>query len=232
MCTISVTGKGSIHVVPDVTRLETTVSGWFKTYEEAYAQARENASWFVKILEYNNKSGKLAKTVHFDISDHEQKKYDSSGKFIDYIKNGYDLEQRVKIDLGIDNKLVNNIVRGIGKFIKGAQVNIGYTVQDPRPHQLKMIARAVTDARDKAKKMAEALDCQIGNVESVRYSECGVSVYSQARNIHSNKEAMTSTPDSLDITPDDLVMSDTVDVEFELINPKKEKSNMSQKTEY
>lgn len=218
MSTISVTGKGSIHVVPDVTRLETTVSGWFKTYEEAYKQAKENSSWFVKILEYNNKSGKLAKTIRFDIFDHEENEYDDDGHYTDKIKNGYDLEQCVKIDLDIDNQLVNNIVRGIGKFIKGAQVNIGYTVQDPRPHQLKMIARAVTDARDKANTIAEALGCQIGKVESVRYSEHGISVYSEARNIHSNKEAMSSTPDSLDITPDDLVMSDTVDVVFELIN--------------
>lgn len=218
MSTISVTGKGSIYVVPDVTRLKTTVIGWFETYDEAYKQAKENAAWFVKILEYNNKSGKLAKTIRFDISDHVENEYDDDGHYVGEIKNGYDLEQCVKIDLGIDNKLVNNIVRGIGKFIKGAQVNIGYTVQDPRPHQLKMIARAVTDARDKAKKMAEALDCQIGEVESVNYREGGVSVYSEARNIHSNKEAISSTPDSLDITPDDLVMSDTVDVAFELIN--------------
>jgi len=219
MNTISVTGKGSIHVVPDVTRLETTVCCWFRTYEEAYAQARENASWFSKILEYNHMSGKLAKTIRFDISDHEESEYDDDDHYIGHIKNGYDLEQRVKIDLGIDNKLVNNIVRGIGKFIKGAQVSIGYTVQDPRPHQLKMIARAVKDARDKATIMAEALDCHIGNVESVSYNEDGISVYSQARNIHSNKEAMSSTPDSLDITPDDLVMSDSVKVVFELINP-------------
>lgn len=221
MSTISVTGKGNIHVVPDVTRLETTVSGWFKTYEEAYAQAKENSSWFAKILEYNHKSGKLAKTIRFDISDHEESEYDDDDNYIGHVKNGYDLQQRVKIDLSIDNVLVNKIVRGIGKFIKGAQVNIGYTVQDPRPHQLEMIARAVTDARDKAKKMAEALDCQIGKVKSVKYQEDGISVYSQARNIHSNKEAISSTPDSLDITPDDLVMSDTVDVEFELLNPKK-----------
>ena len=28
---------------------------------------------------------------------------------------------------------VNNIVRGIGKFIPSAQINIGYTLQDERP---------------------------------------------------------------------------------------------------
>lgn len=219
MNTISVTGKGSIHVVPDVTRLETTVTGWFKTYEEAYAQAKENTSWFVKILEFNHLSGKLAKTTHFDISDHEDPKYTTGGKLQGYVKNGFDLQQRVKIDLSMDNHLLNNIVRGIGKFIKGAQVNIGYTVQDPRPHQLKMIARAASDAKEKAQIMVEALGCKLGDVETINYHEAGISVYSQARNIHSNNEAVSSTADSLDITPDDLVMSDTVDVVFHIVNP-------------
>lgn len=216
---ITVTGKGSIHVVPDVTRLDTTIELWFQTYDEAYAQARINSEWFVKILEYNKKSGKLAKTIQFDISDFEENEYDKNGKYIGKVKKGYSLTQKVKIDLGIDNVLVNNIVRGIGKFIKGAQVNIGYTVQDPRPHQLKMIARACKDAKEKAEIMADALGCTVGEIESIKYNERGVHIYSQARNIHSNKEAMSSTPDSLDITPDDLVMSDTVEVSFKLVNP-------------
>lgn len=129
------------------------------------------------------------------------------------------LEQRIKIDLPIDNYLVNCIVRGVGKFISSAQINICYTLQDERPSQLKMLARAVSDARDKAKIMAEAGGCTLGKVVSIDYRHQNIHVMSQARNIHSNTEAKASTPGSLDITPDDLVISDTVDVTFELINP-------------
>ena len=60
---ISVQGKGAIHVVPDVTRLEVTIEQWFSDYGKAFAQAKENSSWMVKILEYNKKPGSLAKTV-------------------------------------------------------------------------------------------------------------------------------------------------------------------------
>ena len=217
--TISVQGKGSIHVVPDVTRLEITIERVFPDYQKAFAQAKENSSWVVKILEFNKKPGKLAKTVKFDITDHEVNDYDTLGHYKSSHVEGYDLEQRIKIDLPIDNVLTNNIVRGIGKFIPGAQINIGYTVQDPRPHQMKMLARAVSDAKEKAGIMAEASGCTLGKVENINYRYSNVSVYSQARNIHDSKEAFASTADSLDITPDDLVMSDTVDVTFELVNP-------------
>ena len=216
MGTITVTGSGSIHVVPDVTRIETNITGVFKTYEEAYAQAKENSSWMVKILEYNHKSGKLAKTTSLDITDHTVPQYDEDGNYIESIKQGYDMVQRIKVDIGIDNVLLNNLVRGIGKFIKGAQINIGYTIQDPRPHQLKMLERAIHDATEKANIMVKAAGCKLGEVSSINYSHHDVHMYAQARNIHSNKEAMASSPEALDITPDDLVISDEVMVIWDI----------------
>ena len=215
---ISVQGKGAIHVVPDVTRLEVIIEQWFSDYGKAFAQAKENSSWMVKILEYNKKPGSLAKTVKFNIEDFTENEYDDDDHYIRKKKNGFVLEHGIKIDLPIDNYLVNCIVRGVGKFIPSAQINIGYTLQDERPSQLKMLARAVSDARDKAKIMAEAGGCILGKVVSIDYHHQNIHVMSQARNIHSNTEAKASTPGSLDITPDDLVISDTVDVTFELIN--------------
>lgn len=215
--TITVTGRGAIHVVPDVTRLEVSISGVFKTYQEAYDRAKENFSQMVKILEYNNKPGSLAKTIRMDISDHEVSIKDKYGHHMYYEKDGYDLSQRIKIDLGIDNVLVNKIVRGVGKFIQDAQINIGYTVQDPRPHQLKMLERAVKDAREKANIMASALGCMLAEVSKINYSHEVVHIYSQARNIHSTAEAKASTAESLDITPEDLAISDDVTVEWILV---------------
>lgn len=216
---ISVQGKGAIHIVPDVTRLEIAIAQWFEDYKKAYAQAKENTAWMVKILEYNKKPGNLAKTIKFDIEDYLENDYDEKGKFISQIKNGVMLELRIKVDLPIDNILVNNIVKGVGKFIPSAQINIGYTLQDERPSQMKMLARAVSDAKEKAGVMAKAGGCELGKVISIDYQFQNTHVMSQARYIHSNSEATASTPQSLEITPDDLVISDTVDVTFELINP-------------
>lgn len=152
-----------------------------------------------------------------DISNHEKSVKDSKGYHINYEKDGYRLSQAIKIDLGIDNVLVNKIVRGVGKFIEDAQINIGYTVQDPRPHQLKMLERAVKDAREKANIMASELGCMLAEVSEINYSHEDVHIYSQARNIHSTAEAKASTAESLDITPEDLAISDDVTVEWVLV---------------
>lgn len=216
---ITLEGKGSIHVVPDVTRLEVTVEQWFATYTQAYARAKENSAWMAKILEYNHKPGSLAKSIRLDISDYTRNVYDDKGHFDHSEKDGVMLEQKIKVDLPMDKVLVNRVVRGVGKFIPDAQINIGYTLQDPRPCELKMLARAVADAREKAAMMVEAAGCRLGRLLSIKHDYTNVTTYSEARNIHSNAEAKASTSQALDITPDDLVMSDRVSAEFEILNP-------------
>lgn len=215
---IKVVGYGSIHVVPDVTRLEVRVESVYGSYDEAYQQAKENAKWMKQILEYNHKNGELAKTIRLDISDHTINEYDDDDHYVGKIKDGFDLDQRFKVDLEIDPVLLNKIVRGVGKYVKDAQISIGYTIRDPRPLQLKMLDRAVKDATDKAKIMAEAAGCKLGCVINIDYGYRELHVYSEARNIHSNSEAMACDSNSLDISPDDLAMSDNVKVEWELVN--------------
>lgn len=209
---ITVTGKGAVHVVPDITRLEVRIETLHENYSDAYEKAKTNLSWMAKILEYNNKPGSLAKTVSMDIKEHTYSVKDAKGYHAYYEKDGYELHQRIKVDLGIDNVLVNKIVRGIGKFIDDAQIKIGHTVQDPRPHQLRMLEKAVKDAKEKAQIMASALGCSLQDVYSINYSDTNIHIYSEARNIHSAAEAKASTPEGLDITPEDLSVSDEVTV--------------------
>lgn len=216
---ISLQGKGAIHVVPDVTRLTICIDYRGADYNAAYNRGKENSEWIRKILEYNKKPGSLAKSIFFDVSEHTRSILDDDGDVVDVVVEGYDLRQRIKIDLPIDNVLVNNIVRGVGKFIPNAEVQIGFTVQDPRPDELKMLKRAVSDAKEKAAIMAEAAGAKLGKVLEINYNFSHIETYSQARNIHSNAEAQASTSDALDITPDDMVISDRVEVVFEITTP-------------
>jgi len=214
--TIEVKGRGRVHVVPDVTRLTISIDSVFDNYPEAYAVAKNNAEWMKKILAYNKLDTKMAKTIRIDISDHYESVYDSLGKYVGQKAEGYDLEQVMRVDMGIDNVLVNSIVKGVGKFIQGAQIKIGYTVKDPRPYELKMLERAVKDAREKAQVMAAALGCMLGSVKEIKYGIQDFEIYSEARSYHNNAEATASTADSLNITPEDLSVGDEVNVIWHL----------------
>ena len=219
---ITVTGKGTIHVVPDVTRVELTLQSIHDTYEEAYAQAKSNTERLSQIMKEVSLDVTLPKTIRLDIDKKTQNEYDKFGNFKSKKFLGFELDHKVRIDLGMDNVLLNNIIKRIGKMLKQAEISIGYTVRDPRPSQLKMLERAVKDAKEKATIMAKACDCKLGLVKEINYSVQELHVYSQARMIHGADEALCCNEESLDITPADLSVSDDVTVVWYLSNNTKE----------
>ena len=216
------TGKGAIHVVPDVTRVELTLQSIHDTYEDAYAQAKSNTERLSQIMKEVALDVTLPKTIRLDIDKKTQNEYDKFGNFKSKKFIGFELDHKVRIDLGMDNVLLNNIIKRIGKMLKQAEISIGYTVRDPRPSQLKMLERAVKDAKEKASIMAKACDCKLGLVKEINYSVQELHVYSQTRMIHGADEALCCNEESLDITPEDLAVSDDVTVVWYLSNNTKE----------
>ena len=216
--TISVTGRGGIHVEPDVTRIELSLISLHDTYDEAYNQTKSDVEKLQDIMSEVNLPKSQPKTVRLDIDKKTVAEYDKYKNYKGEKFVGFQLTHIVKIDLGMDNVILNTIIRSIGKHLKQAEINIGYTVKDPRPAQLKMLERAVKDAKVKAEIMATASGCKLGDCLSINYGFNELHIYSQARTIHEPTEACCCTPESLDITPDDLAASDTVDVVWALIN--------------
>ena len=207
---IKVTGRGGIHIVPDVTRLELSLITLHDSYEEAYEQGRADTEKLGEIMKAAHLSTQLPKTTQFDIDKRTITEYDKNDHYKGEKFLGFRLTHIVKIDLDMDNVLLNQIVQSIGKNLRQAEINIGYTVKDQRPSQLRMLERAVKDAREKAEIMAKAAGCRLGMCKSIDYSLNQITIYSQARSIHGPQEACCCNEASLDITPDDLAVSDTV----------------------
>lgn len=216
--TISVTGRGGIHVEPDVTRIELSLISLHDTYDEAYNQTRSDIEKLQDIMTEVKLPKSQPKTVRLDINKKTVAEYDKYKNYKGEKFAGFQLTHIVKIDLGMDNVILNAIIKSIGEHLKQAEINIGYTVKDSRPAQLKMLERAVKDAKVKAEIMATASGCKLGDCLSINYGLNELHIYSQARTIHESTEACCCTPESLDITPDDLAASDTVNVVWALIN--------------
>ena len=215
---ISVTGRGNIHIVPDVTRVDVAIESTFKTYEVAYQMAEANLKDIGEIMERCGLNKSLPKTIQFSIDKSYHNVYDKGHYTGEQVFDGYKLDQKIRINLGMDNSLLTKVVRGLGENLTDIEINIGYTVKDPRPHQLKMLERAVKDATEKAKIMAEAAGCSLGLVKQIDYTEHEIHIYSQARNISECAEAAKCSETSLDITPEDLVGGEDVTVTWYLSN--------------
>lgn len=71
---ITVTGRGTICVVPDITRLVLTLKSIHSTYEEAYVQTKNDMDKLTSIMEELQLDKTLPKTIHLDISKKNQER--------------------------------------------------------------------------------------------------------------------------------------------------------------
>lgn len=211
---ITVTERGSIQVVPDVTRLELKLQSRHDTYTDAYAQAAKNTECLSEIMAELKLDPSLLKTTNFEIEKKTTSRYDRNDNYIGDKFHGFDVDHRIKIDLGMDNLMVSNIIHKIGEKLKHAEINLGHTVRDPRPAQLKMLESAVRNAKEKAAIMAQAADCTLGAVKEINYSKQELDVYSHYGRLSTFETecSIGSSPTPLDITPDDFTISDSVTV--------------------
>ena len=217
--TITVSGHGTLNIVPDVTRIDLTLKSLHETYAEAYSQAKEDADKLSAIMKKAKLDPTLPKTTSLEIEKQTRRDYDRNDNYRGDILIGFLLVHKVEIDLGMDKVLLNKVLHLIGQELKQAEIVIGHTVRDPRPAQLQMLERAVKDAKEKATIMATASGCQLGDVKSIDYSVHALHVYSQYQSIPCAEDVccIGSNPDAaLDITPNDIEQSERVNISWYL----------------
>lgn len=209
---ITVVGKGEITLRPDQTRLTLEVRSDHTTYAEAYQVAELNLSELTTIMSACGLESTLPKTTYFNIAHRTRPQYDEHRNYLGEEQVGYRLEQNIRIDLGMDNQLLTQLIRSIGKQMKDVEISIAFTTSDPRAAQNEMLARAVQDARTKAELMAKAAGCKLGKVKTIDYSEQPIHLYTQARKLAASNDMMACTAESLNINADDVKATEQVSV--------------------
>lgn len=205
-----------MKVAPDTARINIRVARVLATYDEAYEQGKQNLIGINSVVEETGISTELVKTHRFEVTEHTKPDY-KHGKYVGYVKDGYDLDQRISIDLDIDNVLVNDIVKGIGQSVPMAEVSLLHLIKSPRTYKLKVLALAVKDAAEKAQVIADALDCQLGAIKEVVY---GADDYDGSMMYESDCDCKCADPSgaSLDIHAVEEEIHDEVRITWYIIN--------------
>ena len=118
----------------------------------------------------------------------------------------------------MDTKVLSKLVKAIGEHIPAADIEIGYTVKDPRPAELRMLEKAVKDAKEKAQIMVKAAGAELGYIVNISYAWNELYVYHQSRCMTAGDACCNemAAPDGLDMTPDDIGASDNVRVTWSI----------------
>ena len=216
MRTIRVTGKGQIKVRPDMTRITMTLEGREKEYAETLRRSSEDTEALKDALSGFGFERADLKTLNFGV-DTEYESYQERNQWKQRFK-GYKYEHVLKIEYDSDNERTGRILYALAHSGSRAEFRISFAVKDTEAAKNRLLGNAVRDAKEKAAVLAEASGVSLKEIRSIDYSWGTVTFETEpVRSLAMCKsiDAEAACYD-LDINPDDIDVTDTVTVVWEI----------------
>lgn len=221
MRTIRITGKGKIKVKPDMTRITMTLEGMYPEYSEALRHSSQDTDGIKDVLAAFGFERPDLKTLSFDV-DTQYETYKENEVFKQRL-TGYKFRHQLKVEFASDNDRLGKILYALAHCPIHPEFRISYTVKDREAARNELLGKAVADAKEKAAVLAGAAGVELKDIQSIDYSwgEINFEVHPMSRAMMAEFEsdspvATLSAGYDLDIEPDDIEVSDTVTVVWEI----------------
>lgn len=213
--TIRITGKGTMKVRPDTTRITLTLEGLFPEYGDALRGSSESTEQMKDLLNKYEFARSDLKTLHFSV-DPEYESYKERNAYKQRMI-GYRYRHVMKVEFPSDNGRLGRILYALANSPLHPEFRISYTVSDPEAVKNELLAAAVRDAKNKAEVLTNAAGVALGEIFSIDYSWGEVDF--EVRPVNELRMAKMECCDSyaMDIEPDDIETSDTVTVTWEVV---------------
>ncbi len=218
MRTIKVTGKGMIKVKPDMTRITITLEDVYPEYAEAVQHSSEYTDSLKELLSAFGFERSDLKTLSFDVDtqyETYQEQFAYKQRFV-----GYRFRHLLKVEFESDNERLGKILYALGNCELMPEFRISYTVKDPEAAKNELLGKAVKDAKEKAVVIATAAEVTLKDIQAIDYSwgeiEFEVSPMNRLMKAEAPAHACADASYGVDIEPDDIEISDTVTVVWEI----------------
>lgn len=221
MKTVRVTGKGRLKLKPDMTRVTMTLEGTFAEYKESLRRSSQDTEHLKDLLALFGFQRSDLKTLNFSI-DTEYERYRDKNN--DYRERfiGYKYHHVMKVEFESDNERLGKVLYALANSPLKPEFRLSYTVKDPEAAKNELLGKAVSDAKEKAAVLAAAAGVKLKSIQSIDYSwgQIDFEVSPMTRSLMAEDclaAPMTAGGSyNMDIEPDDIDVSDTVTVLWEI----------------
>ena len=219
MRTIQVTGKGQIRVKPDMTRITISLDGLYKDYGETLRRSSEDTEGLKDLLAGFGFERTDFKTLNFSVDTEYESYQDRDGSYKQRFA-GYRFRHVMKVEFLSDNDRLGKVLYALANCHVRPEFRISYTVKDPEAAKNELLGKAVADAKEKAAVLTKAADVALKDIQSIDYAwgEIDFEYRPMTGNVLAEKRMAAPMAGSydLDIVPDDIQVSDTVTVVWEI----------------
>ena len=220
MRTIRVTGKGNLKVKPDMTRITISLEGTFPEYGEALRRSAEDTEKMKDLLTGFGFGRTDLKTLNFNVET-EYESYKEHGTYKQRFV-GYKYHHLMKVEFASDNDRLGKVLYALANCPVKPEFRLSYTVKDPEAAKNELIGRAIADAKEKSSVLTKAAGVTLKDIQSIDYSWGQINFEVQPMNRMLMAEECCEAPSAaygsydMDIEPDDIEVSDTVTVIWEI----------------
>lgn len=213
---LRVTGKGQIKVKPNVTRITMTLSGLRKEYSKTLEASSADTEQLKAVLKPFGFESIDVKTLRFTV-DTEYESYQERNQWKQRFV-GYKYDHVMKIEFDSDNDRLGRILYALAHALVQPELRISYTVKDQEAAKNLLLGKAIEDAKTKAAVLASAAGVSLKEIQSIDYSwgTINFEVQPMARNMLCDAKETSEESYDMDIEPDDIEVSDTVTVVWEI----------------
>ena len=221
MRTIRVTGKGQIKVRPDTTRITISLEGTWPEYGETLRHSSQDTERLKDVLSAFGFERSDLKTLNFNVET-EYESYKDKGTYKQRLI-GYKFTHMMKVEFPSDNDRLGKVLYALANCPLKPEFRLSYTVSDPEAAKNDLLGKAVTDAKEKASVLTQAAGVTLKDIQSIDYSwgEIDFEYRPMNRMLMADEYlarpmAAESPSYDMDIEPDDIEVSDTVTVLWEI----------------
>ncbi len=221
MRTIRVTGKGQIKVKPDTTRITISLEGTWPEYGETLRHSSQDTERLKDVLSAFGFERSDLKTLNFNVET-EYESYKDKGTYKQRLV-GYRFMHMMKVEFPSDNDRLGKVLYALANCPVKPEFRLSYTVSDPEAAKNDLLGKAVTDANEKASVLTQAAGVTLKDIQSIDYSwgEIDFEYRPMNRMLMADEYlarpmAAESPSYDMDIEPDDIEVSDTVTVLWEI----------------
>jgi len=214
MKTITVTGTGTLSVVPDTVRIVMTIKEKQKEYDDTIEKSAKMTGQLKDSLRTLGFEKKDIKTLSFNINT-EYESYHNEENIWKQRLVGYTFIHRMKLEFSSDSQLTGKVLYILGHSELTPEFSIEYTVSDPEKSKNELLKKAVSDSKKKAGVIAKAAGVSLGDILSINYSWTDIELVSRPVNsMLLSCSAMKRTEEevAIDIEPDEIRVTDSVTV--------------------
>lgn len=206
--TLTVSGEATLSYKPDTILLSIQIQKKDMDYQALLEETNSITNQLKQAVLDSNLEKESLKTETYQIRTTTRQEKDNKGNYHN-VFDGYLAELIYHIRFPFENKLLSNVLSNLSPF--QSNLTIDYESSKRKEYQDKVLEEATKDAIHKAELIAKASGTRIKNIQSIQYQNNNdiVECYSSPR-------ARVLSMTSIDITPEEKTLKDTIQITFEI----------------